>query len=215
MVTTDADATGPGALRLVLASASAGRLSLLRGAGFDPEVTVSGVDERAYRADSADELTGVLARAKAHAVAGRMAGADALVVGCDSMLELDGEVLGKAVDAADAVRRWQRMRGRAGTLVTGHCLVATASGVEHAAVVRTTVYFGTPSDEELEAYAATGEPERVAGAFTISGLGGPFVEGIEGDWSNVVGLSLPAFRRLLAAHGVALTDLWRREPARP
>lgn len=209
MITTDTDAARPGALRLVLASASAGRLGLLRGAGFNPEVVVSGVDETPYRADSADELTAVLARAKAHAVADRLAGAHALVVGCDSLLELDGEVLGKAADAADAVRRWRRMRGRVGTLVTGHCVVATASGVEHAAVVRTTVSFGTPSEEEIEAYAATGEPEQVAGAFTISGLGGPFVEGIEGDWSNVVGLSLPAFRRLLAAHGVALTGLWR------
>jgi septum formation protein len=131
------------------------------------------------------------------------------------MLALDGAVLGKPADADDAVRRWQRMRGRSGTLVTGHCVVAAASGAEHTAVVHTTVHFGTPSDEEVEAYAASGEPQRVAGAFTIDGLGGPFVEGVEGDWSNVVGLSLPAFRRLLAAHGVRLTDLWRRVPARP
>ncbi|HEX6446412.1 MAG TPA: nucleoside triphosphate pyrophosphatase [Streptosporangiales bacterium] len=215
MVTTDADATVPGTPRLVLASASAGRLGLLRNAGLDPEVVVSGVDESAYRADSPAELTVALAQAKARAVAGRMSGGDTLVVGCDSMLALDGAVLGKPADAADAVRRWQRMRGRSGTLVTGHCVVAAASGVEHTAAVRTTVHFGTPSDDEVEAYVATGEPERVAGAFTIDGLGGPFVEGVEGDWSNVVGLSLPAFRCLLAAHGVRLTDLWRRVPARP
>lgn len=213
MVTTDADATDPGALRLILASASTGRLGLLRDAGFAPEVIVSDVDETAFPAVSADELTTMLARAKARAVAGRMNGSLALVVGCDSLLDLDGEVLGKPADAADAVRRWQRMRGRTGTLVTGHCVVATASGAEHTAAVRTTVRFGTPSDDEVAAYAATGEPERVAGGFTISGIGGPFVESIDGDWSNVVGLSLPTFRRLLAAHGVRMTDLWRTVPA--
>lgn len=208
MITPDARTDAPSAPLLVLASASPARLSLLRDAGFTPRVRVSDVDESAFTAATPAGLAGTLAQAKARAVAADLRGPRALVVGCDSVLSLGTEVLGKPAGEADAVRRWNRMRGATGTLVTGHCVIDTTSGHEEAAVVETTVHFGTPTDAEVRAYVASGEPLRVAGAFTLDGLGGPFVDGIVGDWSNVVGLSLPAFRRLLAAHGVSVTDLW-------
>lgn len=170
-------------------------------------MTVSDVDESAYSAPTAAALAEQLARAKATAVAARYP-SPALVIGCDSVLDFAGEILGKPADAADAVRRWQAMRGRTGSLVTGHCLIDTAANRDESAVATTTVRFADLSDAEIHAYVATGEPSRVAGAFTLDGLGGPFVESIDGDWSNVVGLSLPTFRRLLAALGVAIPDLW-------
>lgn len=200
-------------MRLVLASASPARLATLRAAGMDPEVRVSDVDEPALlRAagpgtSPADQVL-LLARAKARAVAPAASGA--LVVGCDSMLELDGEVHGKPADAREAVERWCRMRGRSGVLHTGHWVVDTAAGAETGAVSSTTVHFAELTDAEIEAYVATGEPLAVAGAFTIDGLGGPFVTGIEGDHHGVVGLSLPLLRTLLAELGVPVTDLWRR-----
>lgn len=186
--------------RLVLASASPARLKLLRQLGIDPEVIVSGVDESSVNGPPADVAL-TLAVRKATAVAsGRH---NALVLGCDSVLDLDGEALGKPVDAKDAVARWQRMRGRSGVLHTGHCLIDTATGRDAAEVASTVVHFAELTDEEIEAYVATGEPLRVAGAFTIDGLGGAYVDGIEGDPHNVVGLSLPLLRRMLQAIGAA------------
>lgn len=209
MVTPDSGADTSTSTRLVLASASPARLSLLRNAGFDPEVRVSDVDESGYSADTAVELAGVLARAKAENVARGLHGTQSLVIGCDSVLAFGEEILGKPATEAEAVERWQLMRGKSGTLVSGHCLVDTATGRAEAAVAETTVRFGELSDAEIHAYVATGEPVQVAGAFTIDGIGGPFVESLDGDWSNVVGLSLPTFRRLLAAHGLSVSDLWR------
>ncbi|MFD6532989.1 nucleoside triphosphate pyrophosphatase [Streptomyces sp. NPDC060184] len=194
--------------RLVLASASPARLGLLRQAGFAPEKIVSGVDEDALSAPTPGELALVLAQAKATAVAALPETAGALVVGCDSVLDLDGEALGKPADAEEATARWQAMRGRAGVLRTGHSVIDRASGRTASATASTVVRFGEPTDAEIAAYVATGEPLHVAGAFTLDGLSGPFVDSIEGDHSNVIGLSLPLLRRLLGELGVSVTELW-------
>lgn len=193
---------------LVLASASPARLQTLRAAGVHPSVTVSGVDESAYVSLPPADQALALARAKAHAVAMLPETADALVVGCDSVLDLDGRACGKPVDAAEATRRWRSMRGRTGVLVTGHCLVDNRRGRNREAVARTTVHFADVSDDEIAAYVSTGEPLHVAGAFTLDGLGGAFVTGIEGDPHNVVGISLPLLREMLADIAVPWTDLW-------
>ena len=191
---------------LVLASASPARLRLLRDAGFDPQVVVSHLDESQVEATEPRAVVQELASKKAAVVAsGRTAG---LVVGCDSMLLLDGRVLGKPADAAEATARWHAMRGRTGTLLTGHAVVDVASGRTACGVAATDVRFGTPTDAEVEAYVATGEPLHVAGAFTLDGRSAPFVDGIDGDPGNVIGLSLPLLRTLLAELDVALTDLW-------
>ena len=192
--------------RLVLASASPARLATLRAAGIEPEVVVSGVDESTVDASDPGLLSLTLARMKARAVAAQPAVSGTLVLGCDSVLEFDGEAYGKPADAEDAVARWKRMRGRTGVLHTGHCLISPAG--EASDVAAALVRFGDVTDAEIAAYVATGEPLRVAGGFTIDGLGGPFVEGIDGDPGTVVGLSLPLLRRLLRQLGVPITDLW-------
>ena len=204
-------------MRLVLASASPARLGVLRSAGVDPIVEVSDVDEDALLTANADEApekkVTLLASAKATAVARRVGDAhpDALVVGCDSMLLFDGELAGKPGDPGSARRRWAEMAGRTGELVTGHTVLRLADGeidrvAEGHAV--TGVRFAEPTPEELEAYLASGEPLQVAGAFTLDGLGGWFVEGIDGDPSNVIGISLPLLRRLLGGVGVSPVELW-------
>lgn len=197
--------------RLVLASASPARLSTLRNAGVEPVVVVSGVDESQLEGLPPAELALQLAELKSAAVAGRDELPDAaLVLGCDSVLELAGAALGKPDDAADARRRWRAMRGRSGILHTGHCLTDTGSGRVAAATASTVVRFADVTDAEIDAYVATGEPLAVAGAFTVDGLGGAFVTAIEGDHHNVVGVSLPLVRELLAELGHEWTDLWRR-----
>ncbi|KJS55758.1 nucleoside triphosphate pyrophosphatase [Streptomyces rubellomurinus] len=194
---------------LVLASASPARLGLLRQAGLDPRVVVSGVDEDALSAATPAELALVLAEAKAGAVAAELTGGE-LVIGCDSVLELDGQALGKPADAAEATARWHAMRGRAGVLRTGHCVIDTATGRRASATASTTVRFGTPDDAEIADYVASGEPLHVAGAFTLDGRSAPFVDGIDGDPGNVIGLSLPLLRRLLADLDLRITDLWTK-----
>jgi septum formation protein len=191
---------------IVLASASQARLAVLRAAGLDPQVIVSGVDENAFAADTPGELAGLLAAAKAAAVASELA--DGLVIGCDSLLDLDGRALGKPASAGQAAQRWREMSGRTGTLVTGHCVINAATGQRAAAVAATRVRFGTPSEEEIAAYVASGEPLAVAGAFTLDGRGGWFVDGIDGDHGTVLGVSLPLLRRLLAELGFSVTALW-------
>jgi len=189
--------------RLVLASASPARLGLLRAAGLNPQVQVSGIDESTVSGTPAEQVL-ELARLKAAAVAADHP--DALVVGCDSMLELDGVALGKPADPAEAIARWAQMRGRSGRLLTGHSVVDGGRTVSE--VASTVVRFGTPTDAEVAAYVASGEPLQVAGAFTLDGRSAPFVDGIDGCHTNVVGLSLPLLRRLLQQLGVEVVDLW-------
>jgi len=198
---------------LVLGSASPARLATLRSAGVEPVVVVSGVDESQVGDLAPADVAGALAGLKAAAVVGRPeVPAAALVLGCDSVLELDGRALGKPSGAAEAVERWRAMRGRTGVLHSGHSLHDTATGRVAEATVSTTVHFADVSDAEIEAYVATGEPLHVAGAFTIDGLGGAFVSGIEGDHHNVVGLSLPRLRLLVAELGHSWTGLWGPAP---
>lgn len=192
--------------RFVLASASPARLQTLRAAGVDADVEVSGVDESQVTGRPGDIALTLAVRKAGAVAAGRP---DALVLGCDSVLELDGEAHGKPRDAAEAIARWQRMRGRSGVLHTGHCLIDTGSGRQRAALASTIVHFGDLTDEEITAYVGTGEPLRVAGAFTVDGLGGAFVERIEGDYHTVVGLSLPLLRTLMTELGYRFTDLWQ------
>lgn len=212
-------------VHIVLASASPARRKLLHAAGIEPSIVVSSVDEdavasaarEAYGELAPEDVALVLARAKAEDVAGEVG--EAVVVGCDSVLELDGEIHGKPADAAEAVARWRRMSGSTGVLHTGHWVVDTregssgGTGATLGATASTTVHFARLTDAEIEDYVGTGEPLRVAGAFTLDGLGGPFVAGIEGDPSNVVGLSLPLLRELFAEVGLTWHSL--RAPGTP
>jgi septum formation protein len=208
--------------RLLLASASPARRATLRAAGIEPLVAVSGVDEEAVLAAARERFGALepadavllLAQAKVEDVSRSLPeeledADDLLLLGCDSMLELDGEIYGKPVDAADATQRWRTMRGRTGVLHTGHWLMDERDvPAMLGATSSTTVTFANLSDDEIDAYVATGEPLAVAGAFTIDGLGGAFVEKIEGDHHGVVGLSLPLLRELLGEVGVSIPSLW-------
>jgi nucleoside triphosphate pyrophosphatase len=198
-------------VRVVLASASPARLAVLRAAGLDPDVIVSGVDEDAFEAPTTAELVGMLAGAKASAVAASVG--DGLVIGCDSLLDLGGRAYGKPASPDEAIADWRAMSGKTGTLFTGHCVIDVAVGRRVSAVAATMVRFGTPTDEEIAAYVGTGEPLKMAGAFTIEGLGGWFVDSIDGDHNNVIGISLPLLRGLLRDLGVTIPELWSQYSA--
>jgi septum formation protein len=206
-------------VQVVLASASPARLGVLRAAGLDPLVEVSAVDEDAVlatlRGAPPGKVVTALACAKAATVAERLAHShpEAVLLGCDSMLSVGGELVGKPGTPEVARQRWTAMAGRTGELVTGHAVVALAGGAVRQIAARhasTTVRFGRPSEAELTAYLDSGEPLAVAGAFTLDGLGGWFVEGIDGDPSNVIGISLPLVRQLLREVDIAVTELWRK-----
>jgi len=195
-------------VRLILASASPSRLRLLRAAGIEPEVVVSGVDEDALTAGlpeaSPEQVAVHLAQAKARWVARENPGR--LVLGADSVLDVDGRSLGKPVTADVAVRRWHELRGRSADLITGQCLIHP--GGEIVAAARTTVHFAEPDDEEIAAYVATGEPLQVAGGFTLDGYGSAFVAGVQGDPANVIGLGIPLLRDMVRQAGLRWMDLW-------
>lgn len=206
--------------RVVLGSASPGRQRLLRRAGIDPLVIVSDVDEDALLASLDPELppqavVAKLANAKAVSVAAQLpddVSADCVVLGCDSMLLLDGTLCGKPGSAEAARLQWQSMAGSMGYLLTGHALLSISAGmITHTASETgcTTVHFGRPSDDELTAYVGSVEPINVSGAFTLDGWGGWFIERIEGAPSNVIGLSLPLVRRMLRSAGLSIADLWK------
>ncbi|ACC39712.1 nucleotide-binding protein [Mycobacterium marinum M] len=212
--------------RLVLGSASSGRLKVLQQAGVDPLVVVSGVDEDAIMAGlgpaaTPADVVRVLARAKAEQVATTLTGqqasvaTDCLVIGCDSMLYIDGRLCGKPETVDDARQLWRSMAGRCGHLYTGHSVVRlTEQRVTHRddETSTTTVHFATPSDDDLEAYLATGESLKVAGGFTLDGLGGWFITGVEGDPSAVVGIGLPLTRDLISRAGISIAALWASNP---
>jgi septum formation protein len=205
--------------RLVLGSASPGRLKVLRQAGVDPLVVVSGVDEDHLSTTlgpgaSPGDVVCALAQAKAERVAGELdsaVAADCVVIGCDSMLYIDGRLRGKPESPEAAVSQWRLMGGRSGQLYTGHCLLRLSDGaVTHREVESacTTVHFAAPTETDLRAYVGNGEPLHVAGGFTLDGLGGWFVDGIDGDPSNVIGVSLPLLRSLFARVGLSVAALW-------
>ncbi|MGE2725499.1 Maf family protein [Mycolicibacterium pulveris] len=209
--------------RVVLASASPGRRKVLRQAGIDPLVVVSGVDEDAVLAaldpgSTPSQVTAALAAAKAEAVIGALdsaVAADCVVIGCDSMLYRDGALVGKPATAEAARAGWQQMGGTTGELYTGHCVIRlrdNAVAYRCSDSMSTAVRFAVPSADELDAYIATGEPTAVAGGFTIDGLGGWFIDGVDGDPSSVVGIGLPLTRRLLRAAGLSIAELWAANP---
>jgi len=203
---------------LVLASTSPARLATLRAAGVDPTTISPGVDEDAVVAAAGHlepaEMVELLARAKAEAVAESHGSTiDGLILGGDSAFVIDGIIHGKPHLPDVARERWQRQRGRAGVLYSGHWLIDNRGGVNHGGigvVTHADVTFADITDAEIDAYIATGEPLHVAGAFTIDSLGGPFIESIVGDPHTVVGLSLPALRNLVRSLGIDWTDLWNR-----
>ena len=209
--------------RLVLASASPGRRKVLRQAGIDPLVILSGVDEDAVVAGldldaTPGQVTTALAAAKADAVAHILdpgVAADCVVIGCDSMLYRDGELVGKPASADAAREGWRQMAGRSGQLYTGHCVIRLHDNTityRAADATCTTVNFGVPSSIDLDAYIAHGEPLTVAGGVTLDGLGGWFIDSVDGDPSTVIGIGLPLTRRLLQDAGLTLVDLWGANP---
>ena len=208
--------------RLVLASTSPARLSLLRAGGIEPITISPGVDEEAVAAraesmgliGSSQDLVLLLAKAKAEAVVAHPDAQNAIIIGCDSALEFGGKTLGKPHEPEVASARWRELRGNTGTLHSGHWLIDNRTGETMPPATgktsSTIVHFADISDAEIDAYVATGEPLEVAGAFTVDSLGGAFISRIEGDTHTVIGLSLPTLRELSRVLGVEYTSFWNR-----
>lgn len=182
---------------------------MLEDGGFAPEVVVSGVGEDDVTG-ATDDVALALAERKASAVAAGLRGAPAIVIGCDTVLDVDGETRGKPASVDQARAWWSSVAGRSAVLASGHCVIDTATNRRASGVANTTVHYGIPTAAEIDAYLATDEPMAVAGAFTIDGYAAPFVTAIEGDHGNVLGLSLPLLRTLLAELGIRITDLWAK-----
>lgn len=196
----------PVMIKFVLASASPARKKLLETVGINPIVTPSGYDESSVTLSKPYDLAATLAERKATVVAQLYK--DALVLGCDSLLEVEGQIYGKPADAKEAISRWQLMRGKKGLLYTGHALIDTTRQRKIVRCAVTEVYFSFVTDSEIEAYVATGEPLRCAGCFALEGKGGLFIDRIVGCHSNVIGLSLPLLRTMLADLGYTVLDFW-------
>lgn len=192
--------------RFVLASASPARLRLLQTAGLKPIVCPSDFDESQVQVSEASELVKTLAQCKAETVAEQFP--DALVLGCDSVLDVAGEIYGKPESAKEAIARWQKMRSQVGDLHTGHALIERSQNKSLVYSLATRVYFADVSDRQIETYVATGEPLKCAGCFAIEGRGGVFIEKLEGCHSNVIGLSLPLLRCMFSEMGYDITDFW-------
>lgn len=197
-----------GNLNFVLASASPARLRLLENAGIKPIVCVSDFDESQIKVTDPGELVQILAKCKAKTVADTLE-KNNLVLGCDSVLMLKGEIHGKPMDAEDAIARWQKMRGEVGQLYTGHALIDLWQNQILVRCQITQVYFANVSDREIINYVATGEPLKCAGCFALEGKGGLFVEKLDGCHSNVIGLSMPLLRQMLNDLGYTVMDFWR------
>lgn len=197
--------------KLILASTSPARKKLMLEAGLNFQITSPGVDEDALvfqmKPSTPKDLTQLLATAKARAV--RKDHPESLVIGCDSALWFDGEILGKPLESAVAIARWKRMRGQSGELFSGHCVIDTKTNQVSQRVTSTKVFFAELTDQQIERYVRTREPLQVAGAFTIDGMGGAFIERIEGDYHTVVGLSLVALRKMIEELGHNYQDFWR------
>ncbi|MBZ8176841.1 septum formation inhibitor Maf [Corynebacterium poyangense] len=201
--------------RLILASSSPSRRAILESAGVEPVVSPANVDEERIQSElgahaAPEDVVATLARAKATSVAQNFP-AD-VVVGCDSMLLLDGQLLGKPHDPATTVARWRAQAGKTGELLTGHCVLGP-NNQRYEEVARTDVHFADAKEEDIIAYAQTGEPLECAGAFTLEALGGWFIDGISGDPSSVIGLSLPTVRHALYSMGLSVHHFWNRKPA--
>jgi len=193
---------------IILASASPSRQRLLKSVGISPMVVVSGVDEEdsSYSQLSPRELVIALAIVKAHTVKEKI-NYPAIIIGCDSTFEFEGKSLGKPGTPENAIARARSLSGKSGVLHTGHCFIDTDKGIEISDVVSTRVHFAQMTDHEIAGYVATGEPLNVAGGFTLDGLSAPFIAGVEGETSNVIGLSLPLLRNAINSLGYEWFEL--------
>jgi septum formation protein len=194
--------------RIVLASASTSRRRLLESAGLKPTIMVSHVDEETdfFNSMSPSDMVIALAITKAHTIREQI-DFPAIIIGCDSTFEFQGQSLGKPGTSAVAIERASRVRGNSGLLHTGHCIIDTEKGKEISSIVTTKVTFDDMSDAEIADYVASGEPLHVAGGFTLDGFSSPFIPLIEGDYTNVVGISMPFVRQAFKQLGYSWPEV--------